>query len=39
MNAPFKQDTRLGRLSTALGPDVLVLLRFGGSDHVNGLFE
>ncbi len=39
MNAPFKQAERLGRLITALGPDVLVLLRFDGSDHLNDLFE
>ncbi|MEJ6405115.1 type VI secretion system Vgr family protein [Yoonia sp. 2307UL14-13] len=39
MNAPFKQDARLGRLTTALGTDVLVLLRFDGADYVNGLFE
>ncbi len=39
MNAPFKQDARLGKLSTALGKDVLVLLRFEGTDHVNDLFE
>ncbi|WP_342075624.1 type VI secretion system tip protein TssI/VgrG [Yoonia sp. SS1-5] len=39
MNAPFKQDARLGRLTTALGNDVLVLLRFDGADYVNGLFE
>jgi len=39
MNAPFKQDSRLGKLFTALGKDVLVLLRFDGSDHVNSLFE
>ena len=39
MNAPFKQAERLGRLTTELGPDVLVLLRFDGSDHLNGLFE
>ncbi|MFG5380942.1 type VI secretion system Vgr family protein [Yoonia sp. R2-816] len=39
MNAPFKQDARLGRLTTALGRDVLVLLRFDGTDYVNGLFE
>lgn len=38
MNAPFKQDARLGRLTTALGDDVLVLLRFEGTDHLNGLF-
>ncbi|MEM8849585.1 MAG: type VI secretion system tip protein TssI/VgrG [Pseudomonadota bacterium] len=39
MNAIFKQATRLGRLHTALGEDALVLLRFDGTDHVNGLFE
>ena len=39
MNAPFKQTERLGRLTTALGPDTLVLLRFDGSDHLNDLFE
>ena len=39
MNAPFKQAERLGRLTTELGPDVLVLLRFDGSDHLNDLFE
>ncbi len=39
MNAPFKQDARLGRLTTALGPDALVLLRFDGTDHINGLFD
>ncbi len=39
MNAPFKQVERLGRLTTALGADVLALLRFDGSDHLNDLFE
>ena len=39
MNAPFKQTERLGRLTTNLGPDVLSLLRFDGSDHLNDLFE
>ncbi|WP_255435628.1 type VI secretion system Vgr family protein [Paracoccus sp. S1E-3] len=39
MNAPFKQAERLGRLTTALGPDVLGLLRFDGSDYLNDLFE
>ena len=39
MNAPFKQVERLGRLTTTLGSDVLVLLRFDGSDHLNDLFE
>ncbi len=33
------QDTRLGKLTTTLGKDVLVLLRFSGDDHVNDLFE
>ena len=33
------QDTRLGKLTTSLGKDVLVLLRFSGDDHVNDLFE
>ena len=39
MNAPFKQTERLGRLSTALGSDVLALLRFDGTDHLNDVFE
>lgn len=39
MNAPFSQVERLGRLTTVLGDDVLVLLCFAGSDHVNALFE
>ncbi len=39
MNAPFSQDTRMGRLTTALGKDELVLLRFDGSDYVNDLFS
>ena len=39
MNAPFSQTERLGRLTTELGPDVLSLLRFDGSDHLNDLFE
>ncbi|MBA4490913.1 type VI secretion system Vgr family protein [Paracoccus sp. S1E-3] len=39
MNAPFKQVERLGRLTTALGADVLALLRFDGTDHLNDLFE
>ncbi len=39
MNAPFSQETRAGRLTTALGPETLVMLRFGGSDYVNKLFE
>ena len=39
MNAPFKQAERLGRLTTSLGADVLALLRFDGTDHLNDLFE
>lgn len=39
MNAPFKQTDRLGRLTTALGPDALVLLRFDGTDYMNELFD
>ncbi|CQR84372.1 type VI secretion system (plasmid) [Paracoccus aminovorans] len=39
MNAPLRQSERLGRLTTALGPDTLALLRFDGSDHLNELFE
>jgi len=39
MNSPFRQDTRRGRLSTVLGPDVLVLLGFSGTDRLNDLFE
>lgn len=39
MNAPFKQSERLGRLTTALGPDELTLLRFNGLDRLNELFE
>lgn len=39
MNSPFRQDTRRAQLSTALGPDVLVLLRFSGTDRLNDLFE
>lgn len=38
MNA-FSQDQRMGRLSTELGKDVLVLQRFEGIDRMSGLFE
>ncbi len=38
MNAPFKQDARMGRLSTAIGKDKLNLLQFDGQEHVNSLF-
>ncbi|CTQ33358.1 type VI secretion system Vgr family protein [Jannaschia rubra] len=36
---PFKQDARIGRLTTVLGKDSLVLLRFSGGDRMNGLFD
>ncbi|RCW86759.1 type VI secretion system Vgr family protein [Paracoccus lutimaris] len=39
MNAPLRQAERLGRLTTALGPDTLSLLRFDGSEHINELYE
>lgn len=39
MNAPFMQDARMGRISTALGKDVLNLLRFEGEEHLNDLFS
>jgi type VI secretion system secreted protein VgrG len=39
MNASFRQDARAGRLSTVLGADVLVLLRFAGTDRLSGLFR
>ena len=35
----FKQDARMGRLATALGPDILVLMRFEGTDRLNALFD
>ncbi|RMC28958.1 hypothetical protein, partial [Paracoccus alkanivorans] len=39
MDGAFKQIERLGRLTTELGEDVLVLLRFDGTDYLNELFE
>lgn len=39
MNIPFSQTDRMGRLSTELGKDVLVLMRFEGSERLNGLFD
>ncbi|MFM2390999.1 MAG: type secretion system tip protein VgrG [Pseudomonadota bacterium] len=39
MNLQFSQASRLGRLTTALGPDALILLKFSGMDRVNDLFE
>ncbi len=38
MNAIFKQNDRMGSLSTILGQDVLNLLRFDGEEHLNELF-
>ena len=35
----FYQSDRMGRLSTVLGVDVLVIQRFNGTDHVNALFD
>ncbi len=39
MNTFFSQSSRMGRLSTALGPDVLVLQRFEGTERHNDLYE
>lgn len=39
MGISLSQSERLGRLTTQLGDDVLVLLRFDGSEHLNDLFE
>jgi type VI secretion system secreted protein VgrG len=39
MVSAFSQVSRMGRLTTALGPDVLVLQRFGGTERMNGLFD
>lgn len=39
MNAIFSQTTREGKLTTALGPDALVLLRFEMREYVDELFE
>ncbi len=35
----FTQDARLGRLTTVLGPDALVLLRMDGTEELSGDFE
>lgn len=35
----FMQDARLGRLFTNLGSETLALIRFEGSDALNGLFD
>ncbi len=39
MDSSFKQTERLGKLTTVLGDDALVLLRFNGTEHLNSLFE
>lgn len=39
MNLSLRQETRRGKLTTVLGTDVLALLRFSGSDRMNGLFD
>lgn len=39
MNKPFSQDFRMGQLSTSLGPDVLALMRFEGTERLNDLFD
>jgi type VI secretion system secreted protein VgrG len=38
LNDLFKQANRLAQLSTVLGENVLVLLRFEGTDYMNDLF-
>ena len=35
----FTQDARLGRLTTVLGSDALVLLRMDGTEELSGDFE
>ncbi|MCC5973392.1 MAG: type VI secretion system tip protein VgrG [Rubellimicrobium sp.] len=39
MNLRLTQANRTGRLTTDLGEDVLLLLRFSGTEYLNGLFE
>jgi len=39
MNKAFSQAARMGRLSTGLGPDMLVLMRFEGTERMNDLFD
>lgn len=39
MKDEFSQTARMGRLTTVLGPDVLVLMRFEGEERLNGLFD
>lgn len=39
MNSPFSQSARMGRLTTSLGRDVLVLTQFEGTERLNDLFD
>ena len=39
MTTSLSQVSRIGQLTTALGADTLLILRFLGDEHVNGLFE
>ncbi|WP_330647170.1 type VI secretion system tip protein TssI/VgrG (plasmid) [Thioclava litoralis] len=39
MSVFFSQDARMGRLTTVLGTDELVLQRFDGTDHINALYD
>lgn len=39
MNLRLTQANRLGRLTTDLGDDALLLLRFSGTEYLNNLFE
>ena len=39
MTSPFSQSARMGRLTTTLGPDALVLMRFEGTERMSDLFD
>ncbi len=39
MDSSFLQSERLGKLTTTLGEEALVLLRFNGAEYLNNLFE
>ncbi|HRK42152.1 MAG TPA: type VI secretion system tip protein TssI/VgrG [Gemmobacter sp.] len=39
MNIAFSQTARMGSLATVLGRDALVLMRFSGTERLNGLFD
>jgi type VI secretion system secreted protein VgrG len=39
MGDALKQDTRIGEFTTPLGKDVLVLVRFDGTEGLSELFE